>query len=171
MCARVWGGAGGGGGCSKVEDYVLSQFGAHLTPGDFADIRRSVNLGPSDSVSANDFLLAMLIRLGHVSTRDMVKVRRLFNKLDRFVLSVSLFISYILLILRMLIARITRDGSGVLDEDDISEILLVRPATHNIDDKNFNVHDRETHAFETDKIEPQSARSVRLTNPLASTSE
>jgi hypothetical protein len=67
-----------------VENYVLSQFGEHLTIADFADIRRSVDIDAGAPVTANDFLLAMLLRLGQVRTSDWKKCRRLFSKLDRF---------------------------------------------------------------------------------------
>jgi len=114
-----------------VENYVLSQFGENLTVADFADIRRSVNLGDDDPVTANDFLLAMLLRLGQVSPNDWIKCRRLFSKLDR-------------------------DGSGVLDEADIEALVLLPPATRNLDDDTFDVNE---HLDAAEDI-------VRLENPM-----
>jgi hypothetical protein len=66
-----------------LENFVLAQFGENLTQGDFDEIRRTVGLPDDASITSNDFLLAMLVRLGRVQVEDTVKCRRLFTKLDR----------------------------------------------------------------------------------------
>jgi hypothetical protein len=63
---------------------VLGQFTKHTSESDFADIRRSAGLKPMQEIRANDFLVAMLIRLGEVkiSSAEVIKCREIFSHLD-----------------------------------------------------------------------------------------
>jgi hypothetical protein len=66
----------------KVENYVLSQFADALTDGDFEDIRRSAGVGHDKDIHANDFLVAMSMRLGFLNADDCLKINKLFANLD-----------------------------------------------------------------------------------------
>jgi hypothetical protein len=50
----------------NLEKYVLAQFSDNITKGDFDDIRRSAAISPEASIRANDFLIAMALRLGYL---------------------------------------------------------------------------------------------------------
>lgn len=50
----------------NLEKYVLAQFSDELTKGDFDDIRRSAAITQDASIRANDFLIAMTLRLGYL---------------------------------------------------------------------------------------------------------
>ena len=67
---------------AKVENYVLSQFGDALTDGDFEDIRRSAGVDRNKDIHANDFLVAMSLRLGFLKADDCLKINKLFTNLD-----------------------------------------------------------------------------------------
>ena len=67
---------------AKVENYVLSQFGDALTDGDFEDIRRSAGVDHDKDIHANDFLVAMSLRLGFLKAEDCLKINKLFANLD-----------------------------------------------------------------------------------------
>lgn len=67
---------------AKVENYVLSQFGDALTDGDFEDIRRSAGVDHDKDIHANDFLVAMSLRLGFLKADDCLKINKLFTNLD-----------------------------------------------------------------------------------------
>lgn len=49
-----------------LEQYVLAQFGTSLTQLDVDDIRRSAAISSDVSIRANDFLVAMALRLGYL---------------------------------------------------------------------------------------------------------
>ena len=66
----------------KLEHYVLHQFGENVTEADFDDIRQTAGLENTDAIRPNDFVLAMLIRLGRVDTNEIIKCWRVFSKLD-----------------------------------------------------------------------------------------
>ena len=51
----------------NLEKYVLAQFADHVTQGDFDDIRRSAAISDDRSIRANDFLIAMALRLGYLN--------------------------------------------------------------------------------------------------------
>eukprot|EP01051_Picozoa_sp_SAG22_P009732 SAG22_NODE_833_length_6929_cov_27.036159_3_plen_197_part_00 len=99
----------------KVEEYVLDEFGQHITTDDFQDIRRLAGLRDDEDIRGNDFLLAMLLRLGRVHDDDLVKARRLFSKLDN-------------------------SGDGVLNTADIDALILDPPDTSHLCDKTFDAH-------------------------------
>lgn len=82
----------------KLEEYVLDQFGDELSAPDFTDLKVSVNLGPEDPIAKNDFILAMLMRLGKVQDYDMARIEHIFFKLDK-------------------------DKNGVLERSDLSDLL------------------------------------------------
>ena len=67
---------------AKVENYVLSQFADALTDGDFEDIRHSAGVSHESSIRANDFLVAMSLRLGFLKAEDCLKINKLFANLD-----------------------------------------------------------------------------------------
>lgn len=52
---------------SKLEDYVLDQFGDKISANDFHDVRRSAGLKEGEDIRSNDFLLVRLtcFPLGH----------------------------------------------------------------------------------------------------------
>ena len=59
-------------------DFVCSvcvRVGDRITPLDLADLRRSAGLKETDEVRANDFLLAMMIRLGKHTTAAKILAR------------------------------------------------------------------------------------------------
>eukprot|EP01050_Picozoa_sp_SAG11_P005987 SAG11_NODE_447_length_9395_cov_4.121665_4_plen_189_part_00 len=99
-----------------LENYVLEQFGENMSLGDFEDIRRCAGLKEGDAIRPNDFLLAMLVRLGNVTLDDTIKIRRLFAKLDR-------------------------DCSGTLDSSDIEILMKERRKTANLCDITFDPHE------------------------------
>ena len=70
-----------------------------LTTGDFDDIRRSAGLASTDEIRGNDFVLALLIRLGTVKASEMVSLRSLFSILDK-------------------------NGNGALDIGDIEGLIM-----------------------------------------------
>ena len=94
---------------------MLDQFGSNVTSEDFVDVRRSAGLREDEDIRANDFLLAMMLRLGRIAEEDMVKARRLFAKLDR-------------------------EANGVLNDEDIAALLADRPDTENLCNKTFDPH-------------------------------
>lgn len=51
----------------NLEKYVLAQFADNVTQGDFDDIRRSAAISDDRSIRANDFLIAMALRLGYLN--------------------------------------------------------------------------------------------------------
>ncbi len=55
-----------------------------------------------------------------------------------------------------------RDGSGVLDDADIEALLLVPPATRNLEDDTFDLHEHLEAAKKS-----QAVDVVRLKNPIA----
>jgi hypothetical protein len=69
-------------------------------------------------IRPNDFMLAMLVRLGRLDPEDMTKCRRLFSKLDR-------------------------DCSGTLNEYDIQALLASAPDTSFISDATFDTFQHE----------------------------
>ena len=95
---------------------VLNQFGSRLSRYDFSSLKRSVDLGKEDSMSKNDFSLAMLLRLGRIKPRDLAKIEEVFFKLDA-------------------------NGSGFLDPDDL-EGVLTRAAAEG---QSFEVEAPEDH--------------------------
>ena len=65
-----------------LENYVLAQFGEHMTEGDFDDIRRSAGIRSEATIRSNDFLIAMSLRLGYLKVEDCQKIKRMFANLD-----------------------------------------------------------------------------------------
>lgn len=79
--------------------YVLNQFEKHFSRYDLGVLKRSVDLECKDDMTKNDFILAMLLRLGKINTSDMARIEEVFFKLDA-------------------------DKSGVLDQADLNEMIL-----------------------------------------------
>merc|ERR1711871_1763117 len=67
---------------AKLENYVSAQFGDELTLNDLVDLRRSAGLREDEEIKANDFLLAMMIRLGYIDPDDTKNILGIFAKLD-----------------------------------------------------------------------------------------
>lgn len=88
----------------RLENYVLSQFGKHVCQEDFEQVRRSGFIRPDEDIRPNDFVIAMLTRLGRIDKEDVNKIRRLFANLDR-------------------------DRTGVLNNDDIQMLVDERTFT------------------------------------------
>ena len=85
---------------------------------DFKQIRRTTGLEAEEDIRANDFVIAMLLRLGQLDPAVMTKCRRLFSKLDR-------------------------DCSGTLTTYDIEALLASAPETSFIDDHSFETFHHE----------------------------
>lgn len=56
----------------KLEAYVLKQFGDEINAVDFNRLSNSVGLQQGDKMFRNDFVLAMLKRLGKIKDKDIV---------------------------------------------------------------------------------------------------
>jgi hypothetical protein len=67
----------------RMEDYVLAQFGDNPSAGDFDDVRHSARLRGSSSIRANDFIVAMALRLGYIETSQVQKIKRIFAAMDK----------------------------------------------------------------------------------------
>lgn len=85
----------------KLEAYVLDQFGDELSAPDFADLKASVNIAGEEPIRKNDFTLAMLLRLGRIGKYDITRIEQIFARLDK-------------------------DNTGVLDKDDVLDLLAVQ---------------------------------------------
>ena len=85
---------------------------------DFKQIRRTTGLDAEEEIRANDFVVAMLLRLGRLDPAVMTNCRRLFTKLDR-------------------------DCSGTLTTYDIEALLASAPDTSFIDDHSFETFHHE----------------------------
>lgn len=85
---------------------------------DFDQVRRTTGLKNNEDIRPNDFVIAMLMRLGQLDPDVVTKCRRLFSKLDR-------------------------DNNGALNDEDIEELLASIPDTSFIDDKSFDTFHHE----------------------------
>ena len=85
---------------------------------DFKQVRRTTGLRAAEDIRPNDFVIAMLLRLGQLDPAVMTKCRRLFTKLDR-------------------------DCSGTLTMYDIESLLASAPDTSFIDDHSFETFHHE----------------------------
>jgi Ca2+-binding EF-hand superfamily protein len=132
----------------SLENYVLAQFGQNLTVGDFQDIRRTAHLMNKSDIRVNDFVVAMLIRLGRIDPDDTVKIRRLFTKLDV-------------------------GGTGVLTEEDIEDVIASSVDTSALDDSNFEASQRIASPAAVSSTaspsENQEDEEESMVNPLAGT--
>ena len=83
-----------------LELIIISQFCKHVTTNDLDDVRRSAGLASKEDIYPNDFLVAMLIRLGKIKASDseVIKIRQLFRVLDR-------------------------EGQGLINESDIQDVI------------------------------------------------
>jgi hypothetical protein len=99
--------------------YVLNQFEDHFSRYDLGVLKRSVDLTRNDPMTKNDFSLAMLLRLGKVKLSDLQTIEEVFFKLDA-------------------------DHSGVLDRDDVDQLLLKAEAKKRRDLDVFDKEDVDT---------------------------
>ena len=97
--------------------YVLNQFEKHFSRYDLGVLKRSVDLECKDDMTKNDFILAMLLRLGKIKPSDMERIEEVFFKLDA-------------------------DKSGVLDRADLDEMVVKSAKTKNA--RELDVFDMES---------------------------
>ena len=126
-------------------------------------------------ITSNDFLLAMLLRLGRINQGDMVKCRRLFAKLDRYLFpccSVTRqqpHAQYLTRVRRICTKMCAcahpraavdraRDTSGALDDNDIASLLQEKPNTSKLGDHEFNPTDHDVF----DDSDKPSDRNLKL---------
>lgn len=135
--------------------------GDHVTPLDLADLRRSAGLKESDEVRANDFLLAMMIRLGkHTTFQQRFSPTRV--ELTWAMLNAPGYINPDdTKNIRKLFAKLDVNQSGCLCETDAVE--YVENAASGATKKSRRAQSREHNVFDTD----EEAAAVRPTSTPA----
>ena len=59
----------------NIEEKVLNQFGTQLEMADMTDLMKAVNVDPDIGMTKNDFVLAMLLRLGKIQKYDQTRIQ------------------------------------------------------------------------------------------------
>ena len=124
----------------KLEEYVLGQFGEQLQAPDLTDLKASVNLQPDVGLRKNDFILAMLMRLGKVGKYDKARIEGVFHNLDK-------------------------DRSGTLDEADLLDLL--QKQHQRLQARGESQQFLRTQKVMQDPTAPPSPLAAETANPLA----
>ena len=98
---------------------MLHQFEDRFSRYDLSVLKRSVDLTRNDPMTKNDFSLAMLLRLGKIKMSDLQTIEEVFFKLDV-------------------------DHSGVLDQDDVDDLLHKTAARNRRELDAFDKEDVDT---------------------------